>query len=184
MLARAADALAAWNRGDPEGIAVNVAEDVIWRDVALGMPLHGREALKAAAQAYMTGFPDLRIEETSSTLAPPRLVQELTITGTHRGEFLGVPPTGRWTRELRRRDHHVRRGRDDDRGRALLERARAAAPARRRAAARSRPRPRPTEPRPTIAIRPSRPAASAAARSLRAAQLGGATTRSRSPAAT
>ena len=97
MLARAADSLAAWNRGDPDGIAVNLAEDVIWRDVAFGMPLHGREALKAAAQAYMTGFPDLRIEETSSTLAPPRLVQELTITGTHLGEFLGVPPTGRFT---------------------------------------------------------------------------------------
>jgi steroid delta-isomerase-like uncharacterized protein len=97
MLARAADALAAWNRGDLEGIAVNIADDVIWRDVALGMPLHGREALKEAAQAYMTAFPDLRIEETSSTLAPPRLAQELTITGTHRGEFLGVPPTGRFT---------------------------------------------------------------------------------------
>jgi len=97
MLARGADTLAAWNRGDPEGIAVNLAEDVLWRDVALGMPLHGREALKAAAQAYMTGFPDLRIEETCSTLAPPRLVQELTITGTHLGEFLGVPPTGRFT---------------------------------------------------------------------------------------
>jgi steroid delta-isomerase-like uncharacterized protein len=97
MLSRAADALAAWNRGDPDGIAINVAEDVIWRDVALGMPLHGRDALKAAAQAYMTAFPDLRIEETSSTVAPPRLVQELTISGTHRGEFLGVPPTGRFT---------------------------------------------------------------------------------------
>jgi steroid delta-isomerase-like uncharacterized protein len=97
MLARAADSLAAWNRGDPEGIAAHLAEDVLWRDVALGMPLHGREALKAAAQAYMTGFPDLRIEETSSTLAPPRLVQELTITGTHSGEFLGIAPTGRFT---------------------------------------------------------------------------------------
>jgi len=97
MLARAADALAAWNRGDPDGIVANVAEDVIWRDVALSMPLHGREALRDAAQAYMTAFPDLRIEETSSTLAIPRLAQELTITGTHRGELLGVPPTGRWT---------------------------------------------------------------------------------------
>ena len=100
MLARAADSLAAWNRGDLEGIALHLAEDVIWRDVALGMPLHGREALKAAAQAYMTGFPDLRIEETSSTLAPPRLVQEVTITGTHNGEFLGIPPTGRFTQSF------------------------------------------------------------------------------------
>jgi predicted ester cyclase len=61
------------------------------------MPLHGREALMAAARAYMTAFPDLHIAETSSTLAPPRLAQELTITGTHRGELLGIPPTGRWT---------------------------------------------------------------------------------------
>ena len=96
MLARAADALAAWNRGDADGTVAGVAEDVIWRDVVLGV-LHGRDALREAARAYMTAFPDLRIEETSSTLAEPRLVQELTITGTHRGELLGVPATGRWT---------------------------------------------------------------------------------------
>ena len=99
MLARAADVLAAWNRGDPDGIIVNVAEDVIWRDVAFGMPLHGRDALRDAAQVYMTAFPDLRIDETSSTLAGLRLAQELTITGTHRGDFLGFPPTGRWTQQ-------------------------------------------------------------------------------------
>ena len=97
LLARAGDALAAWNRGDPDGIVANVAEDVIWRDVALGMPLHGREALRQAAYGYMAAFPDMRLEETSSTLAIPRLAQELTITGTHRGELLGIPPTGRWT---------------------------------------------------------------------------------------
>jgi steroid delta-isomerase-like uncharacterized protein len=97
MLARAADALAAWNRGDPDGIVAGVAEDVIWRDVALGMPLHGREAVEAAARMYLSAFPDLQVTETSSTLAPPRLAQELTITGTHRGELLGIPPTGRWT---------------------------------------------------------------------------------------
>ena len=97
MLARAADALAAWNRGDTDAIVANVAEDVIWRDVALGMPLHGRDALLDAARRYMKAFPDMRIEETSSTLAVPRLAQELTISGTHRGEFLGIPPTGRWT---------------------------------------------------------------------------------------
>lgn len=97
MLARAADILAAWNRGDPEGIAASVVEDVMWRDVALGKPLQGREALVTAAQKYMNAFPDLRIHETSSTLAGSRLAQELTVVGTHQGEFLGVRPTGRWT---------------------------------------------------------------------------------------
>jgi steroid delta-isomerase-like uncharacterized protein len=97
MLARAAEMLTAWNHGDADGSVAYLVEDVLWRDVALGMPLHGREAVRSAARCYMAAFPDLRVEETSSTLAGDRLAQELTITGTHRGELLGVPPTGRWT---------------------------------------------------------------------------------------
>jgi steroid delta-isomerase-like uncharacterized protein len=97
MLERRSEALAALNRGDAVALVEHVAEDVIWRDVALGMPLHGRDALKAAAQAYMTAFPDLHIEVTSSTLDEPRLAQEWTVTGTHRGELMGFAPTGRWT---------------------------------------------------------------------------------------
>lgn len=97
MLARAAEVIAAWNRGDADGLADAVAEDVIWRDVALSMPMHGREAIRTTARAYLSAFPDMRVDETSSTVAGPRLVQELTITGTHRGELMGLAPTGRWT---------------------------------------------------------------------------------------
>ena len=96
MLERVTSALAACNRGDLDAALGAIAEDVIWRDVVLGV-LHGRDALYDATRAYMAAFPDLRIEQTSSTLAPPRLAQELTVTGTHRGELLGVPATGRWT---------------------------------------------------------------------------------------
>lgn len=97
MLARAADILAAWNRQDAQGIGANMVDDVMWRDVALGKPLQGRDALVTAAQKYMNAFPDLRIQETSSTLAGVRLAQELTVAGTHQGKLLGVEPTGRWT---------------------------------------------------------------------------------------
>ena len=96
MLERVTSALAACNRGDLDAALGAIAEDVIWRDVVLGV-LHGRDALYDATKAYMAAFPDLRIEQTSSTMAPPRLAQELTVTGTHRGELLGVPATGRWT---------------------------------------------------------------------------------------
>jgi C-1 hydroxylase len=96
MLALVSDAIAACNRGDLDRALAGVAGDVIWRDVVLGV-LHGRDGLQDATEAYMAAFPDLRIEETSSTLAPPRLALELTVTGTHRGELLGVPATGRWT---------------------------------------------------------------------------------------
>src|SRR5687768_13824452 len=96
MLAAVSDALAACNRGDLDAAMAGIAEDVIWRDLVLGV-LHGRDALYDASKAYTAAFPDLRIEQTSATLALPRLALELTLTGTHRGELLGVPATGRWT---------------------------------------------------------------------------------------
>ncbi len=95
ILERASEAVAAWNRGDADGVVEHAVDDVIWQDVALPMPLHGREAMKGAAQGYMTAFPDLEIEVTSQTLEGPRLVQEWVATGTHRGDLMGVPPTGR-----------------------------------------------------------------------------------------
>jgi steroid delta-isomerase-like uncharacterized protein len=97
MLARAEAALAACNRGDAEGFVAHMADDVIWRDVALAMPLLGRAALVDSVQTFMNAFPDLRIEATSWTIDGPRLAQEVTVTGTHRGELMGMPPTGRWT---------------------------------------------------------------------------------------
>jgi steroid delta-isomerase-like uncharacterized protein len=97
MLARRQDAIAAWNRRDADGAVAHVAEDVIVRDVALAMPLQGRSALKKAIEGYMTAFPDLHVEITSSTLDGLRIAQEWTVTGTHSGDFMGVGPTGRWT---------------------------------------------------------------------------------------
>src|SRR3954451_17875903 len=96
MLERAEEALAAWNRGDAAGVVANMADDVIWRDVALGLPMQATAALEQAAQAYMTAFPDLHVKVNSYTVDGPRLAQEWTSTGTHRGEIMGIPPTGRW----------------------------------------------------------------------------------------
>jgi steroid delta-isomerase-like uncharacterized protein len=96
MLDRAEKALAAWNRGDAEAVVADMAEDVIWRDVALGMPMQGREAILEVVQAYMTAFPDLRVEVSSCTVDGARLVQEWTSTGTHQGDLMGFAPTGRW----------------------------------------------------------------------------------------
>ena len=96
MLGRAERACAAWNQGDADGVVAEVADDVIWRDAGLGPPLQGREALRAATQAYMTAFPDLRVTISSHTIDGPRLAYEWVSTGTHQGVLMGLAPTGRW----------------------------------------------------------------------------------------
>jgi steroid delta-isomerase-like uncharacterized protein len=95
ILERSADSIAAMNRGDVDGVVANAVDDLLWRDVALPMPLSGREAFRAAMQGFMAAFPDIQVTVTSQTLQGQRLAQEWTATGTHRGALMGVPPTGR-----------------------------------------------------------------------------------------
>jgi steroid delta-isomerase-like uncharacterized protein len=60
----------------------------------------GVEAMKAFAAEFRRGFPDFR-DTVDLQLAEGELVAtRFTSTGTHRGEFMGVAPTGRrltWT---------------------------------------------------------------------------------------
>jgi steroid delta-isomerase-like uncharacterized protein len=175
MLARAERALAAWNRSDADGAVADVADDVIWRDVALAMPLQGRPALRDAVRAYFTAFPDLRITVSSYTVDGARLVQEWMSTGTHQGVLMGMDPTGRWIE-----NYGAMVTTCDDDGfviegavywnplamfRQLGLEAALAGPA-------------------ATAITPSSTTVATTARALRAEQLGGASTRSSSPAAT
>lgn len=95
ILERGEEAIAAWNRHDPDAALAHTAEDLIWRDVAFPMPLHGRAAVRAAISGYLDAFPDLRVDVTSQTIEGTRAVREWTAEGMHRGALMGVEPTGR-----------------------------------------------------------------------------------------
>jgi steroid delta-isomerase-like uncharacterized protein len=98
MMERAAESVAAWNRHDVDAALAHAVEDLILRDIALAMPLHGREAVRAATGEYLRAFPDLRVAVTSETVDGPRVVHEWTSDGTHRGKLMGLVPTGRAVR--------------------------------------------------------------------------------------
>jgi steroid delta-isomerase-like uncharacterized protein len=46
-------------------------------------------------ERFLTGLPDLSFEVDDTITEKDKLVVYWTITGTHRGEFLGVPPTNK-----------------------------------------------------------------------------------------
>ena len=46
-------------------------------------------------ERFLTGLPDLRFDVEETISEGEKLVVAWTISGTHRGEFLGVPPTNR-----------------------------------------------------------------------------------------
>ena len=92
--------LAAWNALDPDAVARNVAEVVIWHDPALPEPAHGREGVAEFVRQSARGFPDMAfaergepaISEDGRVAYSPWL---MTATNTGPIEPPGLAPTGR-----------------------------------------------------------------------------------------
>lgn len=55
----------------------------------------GTEGLKRWTRALRRAFPDLRAIVEDEIAEGNTVVQRLTLSGTHRGTFLGIPATGR-----------------------------------------------------------------------------------------
>ena len=55
----------------------------------------GREGVKQFFSAMRTAFPDLRMEPVTMMADSDRVMARVRITGTHQGDFLGMPPSGR-----------------------------------------------------------------------------------------
>jgi len=57
--------------------------------------LHGREAFEAYLREIRSAFPDWQVVADDLLVGDGVVMKEWTVTGTHKGEFEGVPPTGR-----------------------------------------------------------------------------------------
>jgi len=57
--------------------------------------LRGREEFKQLLSLYITAFPDARFTVEDEIADGDRVASRYTFRGTHRGELLGIPPTGK-----------------------------------------------------------------------------------------
>jgi steroid delta-isomerase-like uncharacterized protein len=60
-----------------------------------GDPSDGKEAVRELLQGLMHGLPDLHADIGKLRHADDAVIIEGLITGTHDGEWAGIPPTGR-----------------------------------------------------------------------------------------
>ena len=70
-----------------------LAPDCIYHAPAPSPP--GVEGMKQWVRALRRAFPDLRAIVEDEIAEGDRVVQRLTLSGTHTGPFLGIPPTGK-----------------------------------------------------------------------------------------
>lgn len=84
-----------WNKGNLNAAEELVGIDAVNHDPAAPMLGMGPEAIKRLVTIYRTAFPDLTFQ-TENVIAEKSMVAVQWISsGTHRGEFLGAPPTGK-----------------------------------------------------------------------------------------
>ncbi|MGX2993267.1 ester cyclase [Streptomyces sp. JNUCC 64] len=86
----------AWNSGDPAAMARYWSPEMVHhgRD---GRPMPADEVL-AEMTRLTRAFPDLRLTVHSLVAEGDLVSSRITVEGTHLGEYLGLPPTGRTVR--------------------------------------------------------------------------------------
>ena len=87
--------LAAYNRHDGAGFASYFAEDGVLRFIATREIAEGREQIQATMEEVWRAFPDWTLESRGLYDCGDAAWLAWTITGTHEGEFRGIPPTHR-----------------------------------------------------------------------------------------
>lgn len=85
------------NEGDVESLARTIDEFVL-PDAEIRTPLPidatGAEKLKRVWSMLFSVYPDIHLTVDDLIAADDKIVARNTVTGTHRGEFMGTPPTG------------------------------------------------------------------------------------------
>lgn len=79
--------------GDLDAYAELVADDFVEHDEVPGLPAT-KEGMLDYFRLILSAFPDLRMDVEDLIASDDKTVARVKATGTHRGEFMGVPPTG------------------------------------------------------------------------------------------
>jgi steroid delta-isomerase-like uncharacterized protein len=84
-----------WNGGRLEVIDEIVADGYVRHESTLPGVVRGRDELKATVNLYRDAFPDLNVVIEDMVSSEGVVTTRWRASGTHRGELMGLSPTGR-----------------------------------------------------------------------------------------
>jgi steroid delta-isomerase-like uncharacterized protein len=89
------DSVEAFNTGDTAKLLAVAAPNIVIHYAEMPEPLQGRETWQQGYELVKRAFPDLKIRIDDLVAAGDKVALRLTLSGTHQGEFQGIPATGR-----------------------------------------------------------------------------------------
>jgi len=85
----------AWDRRDASALTEDYAESGMLDSPLAGGSVTGRAAIEKVYQALFTAFPDMKFQSEELIIAGDRAAQLAWSSGTDRGGFMGLPPSGK-----------------------------------------------------------------------------------------
>jgi steroid delta-isomerase-like uncharacterized protein len=82
------------NAGDVEGFVAQLADDFVEHEELPPFP-PTKEGVRAFFEMFRAAFPDLRMHAEDLLTDGDKVVARVRFTGTHEGEFMGMPATGK-----------------------------------------------------------------------------------------
>ena len=84
-----------FNRGNTSVVDKFMAPDFVEREeLPPGIP-RGREGVEQMVTMFRSAFPDFKFTIDDLVAEGDKVVIRSTWSGTHKGEFMGIPPTGK-----------------------------------------------------------------------------------------
>jgi predicted ester cyclase len=80
---------------DLQGLIDTLAEDCVYEIVPTGQRWEGHDGARAFYTGFLGAFPDVKFDLTDIVIGPQGVFEVATMTGTHRGAWAGLAPTGR-----------------------------------------------------------------------------------------
>ncbi|MGH6814982.1 MAG: ester cyclase [Hyphomicrobiaceae bacterium] len=88
----------AWSsaeNSDPERVLALFADDCVFEDVTFGVVAWGKEELRSFVNGAFAAVPDFKYRWTSRFVAGQWAAVEWVMSGTQKGDFPGMPATGK-----------------------------------------------------------------------------------------
>lgn len=87
-----------WNNGHLDLLEEFFADDIVEHGIERLPGMSGRESLTAIIGGLRAAVPDINVTVEDLLAEGDKVVVRSSVTGTHQGELLGVPGTGKFIR--------------------------------------------------------------------------------------
>ena len=83
------------NSHDSEKVLALLTDDIVFEDVTFGVVMKGKDGFKQMYSTYMTASPDCKLEPKAWVTDDKSFAIEIVYSGTQKGDFPGLPATGK-----------------------------------------------------------------------------------------